>query len=1217
MPNVVEILFRSRGQGKVIASANRLTNSVANFAAVALRATAVIGGLAGGAGLALLSRSAISAAKDFEQSMAKVAAITGVVGKQFEDMTDLAKEMGKTTVFTASQAADALTFLGMAGLNATQSMEALPGVLNLAAAGGIDLATAADLATNVMGGLQLEVKDLARVNDVMAATASKANTSIVELAGALRVAGPVATTLGLSIEQTSAFLGSMANLGFKAENAGQAMKQMLARLTVALEDTNSKGAKALRALNVEISDGEGGMRNLTDVMADLQNAGLSAGQAMDIFGRFTFSSALAAASAAEGAKALEEELANAAGTADRMAKIQLSTFDGAVKTLISALEAANIAIGELFTKSAAGIGIMESLTNSLRGLADWVTRNTANIRFLAEGMVLFLKASGPQAWALLVAPFKVFAGILAALHNKAFPDIQSDINNLFSDVKTFLQFIIWGAGQIEKGFIATFGNIEVGWVGLMQTFEKSINAFRKLTGRAFQEIGKALAGVGIEAGNAYIKAGNEMVQKALSIGAKLDQELGAAFLSVEKDLEAVDKRVLANFITLTTMADEAAKAMAEIGDEADETKKAIIGMSNALIGFQNVGLITSITPGPSVGEKPTGGGPGRGPGEGFSLTEQLANINVWKAAMIAAGTDVTVVNARAAAMTAGLWRSAWRDTPSFFTFMFDTAFSAVSDIIGEKGIIIAKTFMEAFQAGVSAFNFSVDLVSNITGQLIDGVQFIINSFSEILSLPEQIMSSLTSVSDSITAFPEAMDRMIEKAPELIDQIISGIPLVIDKFVENIPLIVDQLSESIPLVVDSIVTNLPKVVDALVSAMPLVMDSLVKAIPKLVPALIDAAKKFLFAIIDALPELIPVLVDAAIEFVLAVIDALPLLIPALVDAATQFIVAVIDALPEIITGLVDALPVLITAIIDAIPIIITAFIEALPEIFMAIISAIPDIVLALANGIIQSIALIPRMMWDGITSVFDFPDLLNFEFDFPNWGGQGTIEGLLSDALGIRIDVPFIEFARGGMVPGAPNGRSGTAGDTVPARLTPGEFVVKPSGVNASTLPFLNALNFADGGRVPSFDQSALFGFDIPIVDNIIDFIGDAVPGIKEALPIVFSTDFMNDIITNFGLGFVETMFNHAQLAGAGFNKGGLATPFVNGGITTGPTLALLGEKEQEAVIPLSDPFFTGRGGTTIIFNGPVILDELSLSRFSQAISNEQQDESRFSIQGNV
>ena len=176
----------------------------------------VLGTALAGVGAALLAPAAIGIRTfaQFEQSMANVQAVSGATAAEFQALTAIAQTMGATTVFTANQSAEALGFMSMAGLTASQSIAALPSVLNLAAAGNLELADAADIVTNVMSGYGIAAADVGAATDVLVTGFTSANTDLAQLGQAFTLAGPVANAAGLAFEETAAALSLMGNAGF-------------------------------------------------------------------------------------------------------------------------------------------------------------------------------------------------------------------------------------------------------------------------------------------------------------------------------------------------------------------------------------------------------------------------------------------------------------------------------------------------------------------------------------------------------------------------------------------------------------------------------------------------------------------------------------------------------------------------------------------------------------------------------------------------------------------------------------------------------------------------------------------------------------------------------------------------------------------------------------------------------------------------------------------
>ena len=303
---------------------------------------------AGGLGLAL--KGAVTTAMDFEKSMQAVAAVSGATGKDFSSLTGLAKDLGRSTQFSATEAAGAMEMLSMAGLTTEQILKATGPTLNLAAAGAIELSEAADIATNVMGGMGLQVSDLGKINDVLAKTSSSANTNVREMAGVFEKVGGVAPGLGVSLETVSGMAGILANSGLKSAEAGTALRNVFQRLAT---DTTAK--KALSELGVAVADSQGNMRDFPEVLKDVQSQMVALGktpQEMGDLQKRLFGVRTAAAggilmqAAANGELAkMIDTVADSEGSAEAQAKTRMQGLAGSMKRLQSALEGLAISFG--------------------------------------------------------------------------------------------------------------------------------------------------------------------------------------------------------------------------------------------------------------------------------------------------------------------------------------------------------------------------------------------------------------------------------------------------------------------------------------------------------------------------------------------------------------------------------------------------------------------------------------------------------------------------------------------------------------------------------------------------------------------------------------------------------------------------------------------------------------------------------------------------------
>jgi len=335
--------------------------------------------------LAIMGAAILNTAGQFEESMNQVQAFTNATGTEFEALEAQAKDLGATTRFSASEAADGMSFLASAGFNTTEIMAALPDVLQLAVAGSLDLATAADLASNVLTGFGLEASDLARVNDTLASAAAQTNTTVRQLGAAMSYVAPIAAAMGISVEDSAAAIGVLSNAGIQGERAGTAFRGMLAQLD----------AKA-GELGISLRDAAGNAVPFADVLAQMEARGITAADAISIVG--TEAGPGLAAMLSQGSQAFRDltaDIDDSDGAANKMADTMDRGFRPAMKQVGSAFEAVNLAI--------ANTGLLDFATNIALRVADMM-RAIANLNpiVLRFGVVIagIAAAAGPTLIAL-------------------------------------------------------------------------------------------------------------------------------------------------------------------------------------------------------------------------------------------------------------------------------------------------------------------------------------------------------------------------------------------------------------------------------------------------------------------------------------------------------------------------------------------------------------------------------------------------------------------------------------------------------------------------------------------------------------------------------------------------------------------------------------------------------------------------------------------------
>ena len=307
-----------------------------------------------GAGAAILKT-----AGDFERALNRVAALTGATGASFERLKQQAQDLGATTQFSASQAADAMGFLAQAGFEADEIYSSLPDTLKLAGAAQLDLGRAADIVSNILTGFQLPVSELNRAVDVLTKTFTSANTDLNQLGEGFKFVGPVATSVGQEFEETAALLGLLSNAGLQASQAGTGLRQVLIGMSQEQE-----------IFGISTRDATGQLRPFSEFLEEAERRGVSLEEAIDAFsvrGGPAFLAVLGQGS--DALKDLTDDLRNAAGTADEIQAVQLQGLNGKLLELRSAAEGLAIAFGESGLLGAA-TDLVQKITEQIRRFSE-------------------------------------------------------------------------------------------------------------------------------------------------------------------------------------------------------------------------------------------------------------------------------------------------------------------------------------------------------------------------------------------------------------------------------------------------------------------------------------------------------------------------------------------------------------------------------------------------------------------------------------------------------------------------------------------------------------------------------------------------------------------------------------------------------------------------------------------------------------------------------
>ncbi|WP_369040916.1 phage tail tape measure protein [Staphylococcus chromogenes] len=418
--------------------------------------------------------AAVKKSIDFDDSMRKVKATSGATGSEFQQLRDKAIEMGAKTKFSASESADALNYMALAGWDTKDMLGGIDGVMQLAAASGEDLGQVSDIVTDSLTAFGMKAKDSGHFADVLAQTSSKANTDVRGLGEAFKYAAPVAGALGYTVEDTSIAIGLMSNAGIKGEKAGTALRTMFTNLSKPTGDMKKK----MDELGISITDSNGNMLPMRDVMDQLRGKfkGLSkeqqASAAATIFGKEAMSGALAIINASdEDYQKLTKSIDGSKGAAKRMSDEMEGGIGGSIRQMKSAIESLAISIGDV-------------MAPYIKKLAEWLSHAANKLNEMPKGAQKIVVGLGLLAAA--IGPLLVTLGVMVSTIGSA----MTVIGPLMTSIKT-LSFITKG-WALATGFLNTILGVARGQIALQTVLTGKYSLVTKTAALVTRGLGLAI-----------------------------------------------------------------------------------------------------------------------------------------------------------------------------------------------------------------------------------------------------------------------------------------------------------------------------------------------------------------------------------------------------------------------------------------------------------------------------------------------------------------------------------------------------------------------------------------------------------------------------------------------------------------------------------------------------------------------------------------------------
>ena len=440
-------------------SLNGTTSGMKNFGNQSSGVGGVITSLASKAAVAVgafvgvrqaidFGKDVVNTGREFEQGMANVSAISGATGAELTALSEKAKEMGAKTKFSAIEASEAMSYMGMAGWNSSQMIDGIAGIMNLAAASGEELAGVSDIVTDALTAFGLKASDSGEFADVLAVASSKSNTNVSMLGESFKNVAATAGAMGYSMQDTTTALGVMANAGIKGADAGTSLRGVLTRLAKPTKEVDV----AMSALGLSAVNADGSMKPLSQLIPEMQNkfAGLTDAEkgqyATMIAGKNALSGFLSLVnSSPDDFASLSDAINNSSGAAQSMADTMNDTVSGKLTLLKSQFEGVKIAIFDALGSSQFK-GVLQSMSDGLGAVTPYVTTLT-----VAIGNGLF---SAIQTISGIAST--VFNAVKTAIENNG-PAIES-LKSAFDNVKGSIVNAFSGEGT---NLIQTLANVTI------------------------------------------------------------------------------------------------------------------------------------------------------------------------------------------------------------------------------------------------------------------------------------------------------------------------------------------------------------------------------------------------------------------------------------------------------------------------------------------------------------------------------------------------------------------------------------------------------------------------------------------------------------------------------------------------------------------------------------------------------------------------------------
>lgn len=773
--------------------------------------------------------ASVKLGSEFQTSMSKVQAISGATSQEMEVLESTAREMGATTRYSASEAADALSYMALAGWDTQQMTAALPSVLNLATAGQIDLARASDIVTDMMSMFGLEANEASRAADVFAAAQANSNLSVDQLGEALVKAGPTAASYGATIEETSAMLGLFANAGLKGSRAGTTLDAMYRDLTASAEN----GTIAIGDTAVAVYDANGELRPMADIMADVEKAtvGMTDEQKQAALSSIFQQQAMRGANIVlnEGTDSLYDlqgQLKNSTGAAEEMANVMDDNVEGAFLNFKSSLEELGLTLYDLIK------GPLQGVLEKATEIVDWFNQLDSGTQAVVFAFVGLAAAVGP----ILV----VLGGLLALLPKivegaRLVAEGMSLLSGLFGKTGIFGKLLTGALGLLKGAFSALLGPIGLvvaaigifvaALIHLWQTNEQ----VRSFITAIWEGISSVISTV-VAAIASFITTAWDVIQEVTStVWSFISEIIGQSITAVSEFIMQVFGQVVdwwrANNENILTVASTAWNAISTVISTVWSVISTVISTGAQVIWS----IMQALWPGIQ------------------SLVEVVWNLI---STIISNNLNVIlgIVGVFAAILT-GDWQGLWNSIQQILSAVISTLGAIVQAGFGIIQTIIT-TIMNAVQAVIaSVWNVIQSIFSAVIGVI---GTIVSTGFNAIKTVISTIMNAISTVISTIwNAIGNVVTTVVNAIQSVVISGFNAVRSVVTSVMNAVKSVVTRVWNAIKSVTTSVINGIKSVVQSGFNAMKSVITSVMNAIRSVVSSVWNAVRTIFTTVLSGI------------------------------------------------------------------------------------------------------------------------------------------------------------------------------------------------------------------------------------------------------------------------------------------------------------------------------------------------------------------------------